>query len=91
MSRGIQMIHTGDLRAEKLAESTGAKGELSVRAPSGHDFTQAQHLMQRLASVRNPSGLIAPVGHTPTHTPQPPQSFGSWSGMSLTGFSAWLF
>lgn len=65
----VYKIQCGDLRSEKFRDNTDANGEKKVRAPMGHDFTQAQHLIQRAASTVK-SSKIAEVGHTSRHSPQ---------------------
>ena len=41
----------GDFRRLKFADSTGANGDESERAPSGHDFTHAQHFKHLELSI----------------------------------------
>lgn len=77
----------GDFRRLKFADSTGANGEESERAPSGHDFTHAQHFIHFELSIVAQSFAMDSVGQTDRQIPHVLQIAVFTSGTSLRGDS----
>ena len=75
----------GDFRRLKFADSTGANGDESERAPSGHDFTHAQHFIHLELSIVAQSFAMASVGQTDRQIPHGLQIAVFTSGTSLRG------
>ena len=79
---GSYRIQRGDFLNEKFSDNGTANGDLKSRAPTGHDFTQAQQLIHNEASM-DKSFLTAPDGHTLMQVPQPVHSSLLYFGTNL--------